>query len=131
MKMVVDMACYCKSKKWNIIAPYQNFLRDYDSEYAQNYLRARKNHGITSRTLWELTPQKRPMTAQELKDRNPRIMPESMLGKFKSMIILFDDKVAVFSSYEKKTAILITSKEIHAMYMAMFEAIWEISTKYE
>ncbi len=127
MKMAIDIACYCRSKKWDIIAPYQNFLRDYDSAYAQHYLRARKAHRITSRTLWELTPETRPMTPGEIRERNPRLMPKTMQGKFKSMIILFDDKVAVFSSYQKLSAIIISSKEIQDMYRAMFDTLWEIS----
>ena len=53
MKMVMDIAFYCKSRRWDIIAPYKNFLREYDKDYAQRYLNARKYHGITSRTLWE------------------------------------------------------------------------------
>ena len=131
MKTVVDIACYCKSKRWDIIAPFRNFLREYDKEYAQRYLRAKKNHGILSRTLWEWTPQSRTLTKEEVEHRNPRTMPSAMQGKFQSMIILFDDKVALFAPYEKLSAILITSKEIHAMFKAMFEAIWEVSEEHQ
>lgn len=130
MKTVIDIACYCKSKRWDIIAPIHNFLRE-DPEYAQRYLRARKYHRITARTLWERMPDARKLTPQEIKERNPRYMPKSMRGKFQSMIILFDDKVAMFSSYERHSAILITSEEIHTMFLAMFEALWDVSEAYE
>ena len=130
MKTVIDIACYCQSRHWDIIAPYHNFLREYDQAYAQRYLRARKLHRITARTLWELTKEKRPLTPEEVRERNPRIMPTSMQGMFQSMIILFDDKVAMFSSYQKKSAILISSKEIHQMFLAVFNAIWEVSEGY-
>ena len=57
-------------------------------------------------------------------------MPWVMHGKFKSMMILFDDKIAIFSSYEKLSTIFITSKEMHTMFQAMFEGLWEFSEQY-
>lgn len=131
MKMVMDIAFHARSKKWDIIAPYSNFLREYDPEYAQRYLKARKFYGITSRTLWEggMRPGRR-LTPEEIRERNPRLMPKSMHGKFKSMMILFDDKVAIFTSYDKLTAILLTSKELHDMFSALFDGLWETSKSY-
>jgi len=137
MKMVMDIAFYCRSKHWDIIAPYKNFLREYDPEYAKQYLEARKYHGITSRALWEpaeseskTTYGNKPLTNEDRNDRNPRLMPWVMHGKFKSMMILFDDKIAIFSSYEKLSAVLITSKDLHELFSAMFNGIWEFSEQY-
>ena len=132
MKMVMDMAFYCRSKKWDVIAPYKNFLREYDPEYAKRYLEARKRYGITSRALWEpqFTKSSRELTAEEQRDRSPRFMPVEMRGRFKSMIFIFDDKVAIFSSYEKLSAVLITSKEMNEMFQAMFDSLWEVSERY-
>lgn len=131
MKAVLDVAFRCKTKKWDIIAPYRNFLREYDAEYAKRYLRARKFYGITSRTLWEdgMRDGKK-LDAEEVRERDPRLMPWAMHGKFKSMLILFDDKIAIFSSFESHSATLITSKELHGMFSAMFEALWEFSEAY-
>lgn len=131
MKAVLDVAFRCKSKRWDIIAPYKNFLREYDADYAKRYLRARKFYGITSRTLWEdgMREGKR-LSVEEIRERNPRLMPWAMHGKFRSMLILFDDKVAIFSSFEMHSATLITSKELHGMFSAMFEALWEFSEAY-
>lgn len=131
MKMVMDIAFYCKSKRWDVIAPFHNFLRDYDREYAEKYLRARKTHKIISRVLWERSAAARKLPPDEIKERNPRYMPASMHGKFQSMIMLFDDKVAIFSSLKTLSAILITSKEIHAMFLAMYEVIWDASEEYK
>jgi sugar-specific transcriptional regulator TrmB len=131
MKTVMDIAFHCKSKHWDVIAPYKNFLRDYDAEYAQKYLRARKYHGITSRTLWEegMRTDRGP-TPEERRERNPRLMPWTMHGKFKSMMILFDDKIAIFTSLEHGSAILISSQEIHSFFHTLFEGIWEFSEQY-
>lgn len=131
IKMVLDVAFYCRSKHWDIIAPVDNFLKQYDKQYADYYLRARTYNGITSRSLWEDGFGGRKLTKEEIESRNPRFMPKSMQGKFHSMIILFDDKVAIISPLEKLSATLITSKEIHGMLSAMFNSIWEVSTKYK
>ena len=131
MKMVMDIAFYCKGKKWDIIAPYHNFLREYDADYAKRYLGARRYHGITARTLWEDGMRSsRKLTAEEVRERNPRRMPKVMHGKFQSMMILFDDKIAIFSSYEKLSAVLISSKELHDMFQAMFDGLWESAEQY-
>lgn len=131
MRIALDAALYCRSKQWDIIAPVKNFLREYDKEYAQYYLNARRDRGITSRTLWEFLPGGRDLGVAEIRERNPRFMPAVMQGKFKSMTILFDDTIVIFSSYEKLSAILITSKELHHMFSAMFEGLWEASEAYE
>jgi hypothetical protein len=52
-----------------------------------------------------------------------------MHGKFKSVIIIFDDKIAIISSIKELTAILIQSQEIHDTFLAMFEGLWESSSK--
>jgi predicted transcriptional regulator len=130
MKIVLDAAFYCKGKHWDIIAPVNNFLREYDKDYAKRYLNVRKYHGITARTLWEFTSGTRELTKEEIASRNPRYMPAVMQGKFKSMMILFDDKVAIFSSFDQLSAILITSADTHALFQAMFEGIWEVSERY-
>ena len=131
MKMVMDLAFSCKTRHWDVIAPYKNFLREYDKDYAQRYLNARKYYSITSRTLWEESMRDgRKLTREEIQERNPRLMPRVMHGKFKSMMILFDDKIAIFSSYDKLSAILITSNDLYTMFQAMFEGLWESSEQY-
>lgn len=131
MKMVMDVAFRCTSKHWDIIAPYNNFLREYDATFAQQYLHARTFHNITSRTLWEDGMRNsRKLTEEEKKNRQPRLMPWVMHGRFKSMIILFDSSIAVFSSLDKQSAMLITSPDMHALFQAMFDCIWEFSEAY-
>ncbi len=128
-KLVMDAAFRCKSKHWDIIAPYHNFLRD-EKEFSEQYLRTRKVRGITARTLWELKKEDRPLTPEEFETRNPRILPPALKGKFESMIIIFDDKIALFTSHKNLSAILITSKETHALFQAMFNGLWELSDPY-
>ena len=132
IKTAVDIALYCKERRWDIIAPVKNFFSEFDKEYAKYYLDTRKRRGIVARTLWEKGMREAPrrLTPEEIRTRRPRVMPESMQGKLKSVFILFDDKVAIISSLQKLSAVVITSQETHDMFAAMFEGLWESSNEY-
>lgn len=129
VKTVVEEAIYCRSGHWDILAPRKNFFYEFDKAYADYFLAARKSHGITSRSLWEEDPNRRVLSAAELRERQPRILPKSMHGRFKDVIILFDDKVAFVSSLETATAVVIQSREVHETMLAMFDVLWDASTK--
>lgn len=132
VRMIMDVAFDSASKHWDIIAPYHNFLRSHDKDYAERYLRVRHHRGITARTLWEgqYRAGGRKLTEREIQERNPRILPTVMHGKFTSMMIIFDDKVAVFTDEEEPSGILITSASIHSLLQAMFNGLWAVSEQY-
>ncbi len=133
VKTVMEEALYCKSRTWSIIAPARNILSDMDPEYQRYYLRQRSTRGIKTRTLWERksTPGKRGLSPADLALRNPRYLPKALQGRFPSMIILFDEKIAFFGTKETPSAVLITSAELHALVLAMFDGIWEVSEPYK
>lgn len=128
IKIVVEEALYCKSRSWDIIAPPKNFFSDFDKTYSKYYLETRKARGITSRSLWEQkeAPTQR-MTPELIRERNPRYLPAALSGRFESVMILFDDKVAMITSLGVMSAVLIQSKEVHALMATMFEGLWMIS----
>lgn len=130
MKSVVMEALYCLSRQWDIIAPGKNFFSEFDTAYAKKFMETRLRNGIITRSLWEHDPSRKLLTQEEIRRRNPRFLPQVMHGKFKSVIILFDDKVAMISSLDEMTAILIQSKEINATISALFEGLWSASQKY-
>lgn len=127
VKAVVEEAIYCRERHWDILAPRKNFFYDFDKAYAEYFLSARRARGITSRSLWEEDPNRRVLSPEEIKQRQPRVLPKSMHGRFQDVVILFDDKVAIISSLETSSAILIQSKEVHATMLAVFEALYDIS----
>ncbi len=130
MKMVIEEALYAKSRRWDIISPPRNFFSEFDRTYSQYFLETRKARGIVARSLWESTENRRILTPEELKNRQPRMLPAAMHGKFKSVIIIFDDKVAFISSLKELTAILIQSTEIHDTMEALFEGLWSVASPY-
>lgn len=129
VKLVVEEALYCKSRSWDIIAPKKNFFSEFDPTYARYYLKTREQNGIRTRSLWEFTPDRRALTVKELRDRDPRYLPEVMNGKFRSVIIIFDDKVAFVSSLNTLSAVLIHSDEIRQTMTALFDGLWTLSKK--
>lgn len=129
IKLVVEDAFYCRSGHWDLISPLKNFFSEFDSNYAKYFVETRKKRGITSRSLWESAPTHKFLTQSIIKERNPRILPEIMHGKFQSVICLYDDKVAIISSLKTLSAILIQSEEIHKTLFAIFEGLWHNSTE--
>jgi sugar-specific transcriptional regulator TrmB len=130
VKLVIEEALYCKSRHWDILAPTKNFFSDFDKNYAKYFIQTRKQRGITARSLWEYDFSRRALTPEELNERQPRFLPKAVQGKFKSVIILFDDKVALISSVDELSAILIQSSEIYNTMLIMFEGLWSSSEKY-
>lgn len=125
IKMVVEEALYCKSRRWDIIAPPKNFFSEFDKDYASYFVSSRTSRGIRARTLWERKdhfPKK--LTQKVLDERNPRYMPPALYGKFTSVLILFDSNVAIINSLGSKSAILINSKEVHDLISVLFEGVW-------
>jgi HTH-type transcriptional regulator, sugar sensing transcriptional regulator len=132
VKTVVDMALFCQQPAWNIIAPVDNFFRQFDERYARYYMITRKRHGIRSKTLWERPdPEGRLLTKQEIRERQPRFLPEVVHGQFTATTILFDNKVAIITSLKEQSAILIESNELSGLFKALFEALWQVSLPYE
>ncbi len=128
IKIVVEEALYCKSRTWDIIAPPKNFFSDFDKTYSKYFIETRKSRGITARSLWE---QKETVatriTPELIRERNPRYLPATLSGRFQSVMILFDDKVAIVTSLGVNSAVLIQSKEVYALMATMFEGLWAIS----
>jgi sugar-specific transcriptional regulator TrmB len=132
IKLIVEEALYCKSHHWDIIAPTQNFFSEFDKEYAKYYLQTRKENRVTTRSLWEysLSEQSRALTPEEIRERSPRYLPKVMHGKFNSVIIIFDDKVAFITSLKELSGILVQSHDIHTTISAVFEGLWSASQDY-
>jgi hypothetical protein len=124
IKLVVEEALYCRSREWKIIAPAKNFFSEFDESYARYFLKTRKGNRIKAQSLWEYKPKRRMLTAEEIKERNPRYLPKIMHGKFQSVVIIFDDKVAFISSIKNLSAVLIQSREINETLAAIFSGLW-------
>ncbi|HEU0051284.1 MAG TPA: helix-turn-helix domain-containing protein [Patescibacteria group bacterium] len=133
IKTVVEEALYCRTRSWDILAPRKNFFSEFDKNYSKYYLETRRVRQIKTRSLWEYGTGEgeRPLSDAEIAERNPRYLPKQMQGRFESVVILFDEKVAIISSLRAMSAILIDSPEIHRLMAAMFEGLWNVSMPYQ
>lgn len=126
VKTVVDTALYCASRRWKIISPERNFFSESSREYSDYFIRTRKLRGIKARSLWESSfVHKRTFDQTAFEFRDPRILPKSVEGKFKTTIIIFDGSIAFISSAGEQTAVLIKSSEIAATMEVFFDGLWE------
>lgn len=123
-------ALQCRSKKWDIIAPKRNFLKDLDKEFITFFKTTRRSQGIESRTLWE-KPLKDAFSVSffDIKTRKPRLLPEKYSGTLCSMMILYDEKVLLIDEPYQHHAVLIDSNSYHSLMSVMFETVWLAAMK--
>lgn len=121
---LIDTALYCRSKRWDIIAPKDNFIANSDNAYIQYFKKTRDTQGIASRSLWEEKLTRRDLNLHDIISSKPRYIPKDYRGKFKSMMILFDDSIAMISSYEQQEGLLIQSREYRELLTILFEGLW-------
>lgn len=132
VQSAVERALRCDSQFWRIISPKSNFFRNSTPDYIEYFKSMRAERGIKAKSLWEASvSNSKSLIKEDIVLRQPRIIPPSMDGKFKSSIIIFDDKVLIISSYRQKFATLITSNETAETFKLMFDAIWDISKPVE
>lgn len=132
VKKVIETALDCHTPEWRIIAPRDNFISQYDEEYAKYYLSRRRSHKIKAKTLWERPTRsghKSTLTLGDVSIRNPRYLSEQHSGMFTSMIILFDNKIAFISPLKNAEAVLIDSVDYANTMKVMFDALWDASSE--
>lgn len=129
VRELIDRALYCKTHHWDIVAPRQNFIAESDEAYIRHFKRVRREQNIQSCTLWEGRWEEGKISLADVMHRKPRYLPREYDGRFKSMMILYDKKVAFIGSYAQQEALLIESKEIHDFQQMLFEALWAQAKK--
>lgn len=128
VKQAIEKALYCKSRSWDIIAPKDNFFSQIDTSYAKYFMDTRKERKIAARTLWESNSSS-DLSLQDLRDRKPRYLPPAFSKRFKSVVILFDDKALFLPSKGRQAAVIVTSDEIVQTLSVMFDALWLAADK--
>jgi len=128
VKAVYEEFLYCKSRRIDTITPLESFLDQYGKNFHDYVSTKKKERGIYTRALWEdVKVNKRKNTENKSGNREVRVMPKKMQGKFRSKIVLFDKRVALLTPADDPGAILISSSEIYSIFQTLFDTIWEIS----
>ena len=130
VKTAVDTALFCASRKWKIIAPEKNFFSEGDKDYADYFIKTRKQRGIKAQSLWEPSfVTKRTFDDVAFEFRDPRVLPKELAGRFKSTVIIFDASVIFVNSAHELSAVLIRSNEISQTMTVMFDGLWTSAKK--
>lgn len=125
VKQSLEKAFRCDSKRWHIIAARDNFLYHTSKKYQQYYLKERKRRGITAKTLWEPTGEQPKLSTEDIFYRNPRVLPASFQGKFKSLVIMYDNTTLIIDPYSQKTAHAIHNQASTHLLRLLFDYVWQ------
>ena len=132
IRMALEKAFRCKTKRWDIIAPKNNFFTNINEEFADYYINSRKKYKILSRSLWERTKNKPLLVSKILQEeRNPRYLDEKASGSFSSILILYDNSALCISSHKERTAIIIQSESMHSVLKMQFDLLYDGAIKPE
>jgi sugar-specific transcriptional regulator TrmB len=127
IKAAIEKALYSQRREWLIVAPasYNNFFGQFDKDYWEYFNDTRRQRKIKARSLWEYEKKlSRQIGVQDLVMRKPRYLPKELSGMFRSIMIVFDNRVLFVTSIGEKTAVVINSEELSAMMRAFFEGLW-------
>lgn len=126
IKNLIMETLYCKEQKIDVIAPNDNFFWQTGKKFVEQYVIERKKRQIVTRSLWETAVESKTIDEYYLKSQ-VRILPKVMKGKFKTTIILYDDKVLFISSAKNSYCLLFTSTELNQTMKTIFEGLWQFS----
>ena len=127
MKQIVMETLYAKLRHIDSLAPKDNFFWQVGQTFSKKYIAERVARKITTRNLWE-QPLKPDIMVQSYKGMSKvRILPESMHGRYRTTMFLFDDKVMYISSLKSGYVLLVQSKEHHELMSAMYNGLWQVS----
>ncbi len=132
IRMALEKAFRCKTKRWDIIAPRNNFFTSANEEFADYYMHSRKKYKILSRSLWEKTKNEPLLVTKILQEeRNPRYLDEKASNTFSSILILYDDSALCISSHKERTAIIIQSESMHSILKMQFNLLYDSAIRPE
>lgn len=122
---ILELALRCKSRKWLIIAPHNNALRNMPAPYISYFKRVRKERQIESETLWE-TSSKSEVPLMDVLMRKPRYVPEGVSKTIPSMMLAFDDSLLTLSmdKHKSPSAVLITNADVAQTFRIVFKMAW-------
>lgn len=123
---LLELALRCRSRHWQIIAPYDNALRRMPVEYISYFKRIRASRQIESQTLWEFDSSQRQVSLQDVLMRKPRFVPQGISPVIPSLMLCFDDCLLTIDLGEAgdMSAVLIENAGTAATFRVVFEMAW-------
>jgi len=122
LKNVAQEVLESTSKEFFLFSAMDNLLKMFDKEFMSYWAEERKKREIKSKSIWT-----KQVPANFLKTplRNLRIAPLDM--EVPCTIVIFDDKVAVFSSPKQLFVFAVEGREFSQTMKAFFDTVWQRS----
>lgn len=130
IKRIYEDTLKCQSKKICQIVRVKDFLAFPGGDFARDYIQRRAAKGITAYALHPKSDDIHDQTygqPSEQWKRQVRYLPPSMF--YASMIMLYDNKVAMISTKAENFGFIIESKEFSHTLQAYFDFMWQVGSK--
>ncbi len=133
IKNLAEKSFESKEKKLFAIVPsFEVFLNAFTKEYAAYYVEEKLRHGIETKSIWaeplkDEAEFKKQVTNHAAFLREVRFAPKEMAEKSKSIILIWDDSVAIINTSKDPFGALIVSSDYSDTMKAMWETVWRVS----
>jgi predicted transcriptional regulator len=130
VRRVYEDTLTCKEKKIYQIVKVQDFMAFPGGDFSRDYIRRRAAKGIEAFALHPKSGDVYDTTyGQESKEflRHVRYLPPDVFHA--SMIMIYDDKVAMISTRQENFGCILQSKEFSATLRALFDFMWNLGSK--
>ena len=115
-----------------IIPSFDYFLAAFTKEFAAKYIEEKRDRNIVTRSVWAEPLKNEKEFKKHVTDhssffREIKYAPKEIKEKYRSIILIWDDKVAVINAISEVFGILITSKDYSDTMKALWHVLWSTS----
>lgn len=128
IKSAIFYSLYSKNKTIRTIVPGSNFFHQIGADFVEKYVKEKVVRNIKTKALWEDIPSKSVIDKYYV-NSEVRQIPTDMHNSFETTIFIYDDKTLYVAPKIENYAVLIQSKEHSNMMNAVFDNIWNNSSK--
>lgn len=122
---VWDDILRCREKSFLSIARMETFIEFAGEKFLDDLQERKKKAGISSRAINEYSEPAKIMQQKDAKyNRKTLLAPKEF--KFPTTEIIYDDKIAMFSTAKENIILVIESKDISETHRVYFEMLWRM-----
>lgn len=119
---------FAEGKDFLSIARIETFLSFVGEDFLEEIMERKVKLGLASRAINEDSPAAAGMQSRDKKfNRETRLAPKEF--KLQSTEIIFDDKIAMFSTREENIIVVIESRDFAETHRQYFEMLWKFLEK--
>lgn len=114
-----------KNKKlFTIIPSYEMTVATFSERYLKYYNEEKKKRGIVTKSIWGNLPDDKYFHDHKDFFREVRLAPDNIKDKYRSMIFIWDKKVAVISLLPELFGFLVIGFDYSETMKVIWETLW-------